>query len=343
MQSQNSQNLYTSAILLGPICAILGLDWDDVLAAAGLRYTDARSGGLLVSGDDYVSIWNAIVVLSGAEQLATDLGLRMAQGPAIPVLFAISSAPDFETGVTRMARYKHLFGPMRFAINRTKADCVIEVVPDGILTNLPVSFSSAQIIFLHGKAEALATRTFTPSFVSLPLPATERENLTDLFGREPAFGQPTLCYAASDMRIPFVSQNDELWAATEEDLQTQNLIICGESAMTHRVRASLLEAFATTEPTIAHVAARLNTSKSTLQRRLRDEDTTFQELLDATRSELALRYLRSSALSNQQIAHLLGYRDTSAFQRAFRKWTGKTPQELRRGGREPPPGRITVT
>ncbi|MEM8580352.1 MAG: helix-turn-helix domain-containing protein [Pseudomonadota bacterium] len=340
MKGPNPKNAYTSAVLSGPVCAILGLKWQDVLAEAGLQYGDNRRGGLLISGDDYVLILNAIFALSEEPSVAKVLGTRMAQGPAIPVLFAISAAPDFETGLLRMARYKHLFGPMRLSIKSTKTDCTLQVIPDGTVTELPVCFSSTQIVFLHAKARALSTRNFIPLTVKLPLPQDERDALSDLFGVEPAFGPPTLRYSVADMRIPFISQNDALWAATEEDLQARSLIVSGDSPMTHRVRASILEALATAEPTIAHAAARLNTSKSTLQRRLRDERTTFQELLDATRNELALRYLKSSAFNNQQIAHLLGYRDTSAFQRAFRKWTGKTPQELRRGVREPPPRHV---
>jgi AraC-like DNA-binding protein len=64
-------------------------------------------------------------------------------------------------------------------------------------------------------------------------------------------------------------------------------------------------------------------------RRLADEGATFQMLLDETRKDLAIRYLLKSDMNNQQIAHLVGYRDPNAFQRAFRKWTGTTPQAFR--------------
>ena len=78
-----------------------------------------------------------------------------------------------------------------------------------------------------------------------------------------------------------------------------------------------------------HICGRMKLSRSTLLRRLDDEGITFQSLLDETRKELAIRYLVKSDLTNQQIAHLVGYRDPNAFQRAFRKWTGMTPQDLR--------------
>ncbi|WIV49760.1 helix-turn-helix domain-containing protein [Marivivens sp. LCG002] len=64
-------------------------------------------------------------------------------------------------------------------------------------------------------------------------------------------------------------------------------------------------------------------------RRLVDEGVTFQTVLDEMQKILAIRYLLKSNLNNQQFAHLVGYRDPNAFQRAFRKWTGMTPQTLR--------------
>lgn len=339
----SAETLYTSAILSGPICAMLGLDWTEVQRKAGLTFETSQGGGFLVSGEDYVLLWDALVALSGAPRIASDLGQRMAQGPAVPVLFAISAAPNFEIGLKRMAQYKHLFGPMRFAISQSKTEFKIQVIPDGLIAELPATFSSAQIVFLHAKAKSLATRVYQPSFVAVPLSSNEREGLEEVFGVVPEFGPPTLRYAASDVQVPFVSQNDALWTATEEDLEVQSLIMSGDSPMIHRVRATLLEAFATTEPTISHVTGRLNTSKSTLLRRLREEGTTFQKLLDGTRRELAARYLLTSTLNNQQIAHLLGYHDTSAFQRAFRKWTGQTPQALRRKAQGPPNGSAQVS
>uniref|UniRef100_UPI002FDD1B6D helix-turn-helix transcriptional regulator n=1 Tax=Rubrimonas sp. TaxID=2036015 RepID=UPI002FDD1B6D len=318
-----------AAVLSGPICGMLGLDWRRVLDAAAVRPGKPGDGGFLVSAQEYVRLWTALMALSGRSDTTRLLGLRMASGPAIPVLFAMSSAPDFETGLERLARYKHLFGPMRFAITRTPAALSVRVEPDAPDIDLPASFSSPQIVYLHAVAMALSTRPFPPTGVSLPLPHTDREDLADVFGVTPAEGPPSLAYARADARIAFVSDNPALWRATEADLESHALIVSKSVPVAQRVRAALLEALPTGEPTLAHVCARLQMSRSTLLRRLRAEGATFQALLDATRAELALRYLRGSDLTNQQIAHLTGYRDPSAFQRAFRKWTGGTPQAAR--------------
>lgn len=329
MQTQKTSPIYTSAVLSGPICGILGIAWADVLTHAGFVASDRNDQAFLVTSDEYMRIWAAMMALSGRQDIPRLLGLRLAGGPAVPVLFAMSTAPDFETGIHRMAKFKSLFGPMQFIVSRNASEFSVRVAPDLPSTSLPGSFSGPQVIYLHAQANALARHAIRPLRVSLPLPVDERERLADVFGLIPDQGDATLTYARADAQMPFISENPDLWAATEADLQSQAIIQSKGLPLSARVRAAMLEALSITEPTIAHVCARLKLSRSTLLRRLDDEGESFQSLLDDTRKELAIRYLVKSDLNNQQIAHLVGYRDPNAFQRAFRKWTGTTPQALR--------------
>ena len=78
------------------------------------------------------------------------------------------------------------------------------------------------------------------------------------------------------------------------------------------------------------VAARLSMSDRTLRRRLRDEGTSYQEVLDDVRSQLARRYLGSEQRGIDEAARLLGFSDASAFTKAFRRWTGQTPADFAR-------------
>ncbi len=77
------------------------------------------------------------------------------------------------------------------------------------------------------------------------------------------------------------------------------------------------------------VAANFNISARTLQRKLRDEGITFLQIQDEVRKALALDYLRSGHHSVKDIAYMLGYNESSAFLKAFKRWTGKTPGEMR--------------
>lgn len=99
-----------------------------------------------------------------------------------------------------------------------------------------------------------------------------------------------------------------------------------------RVRTMLAEELQGGNPSAEHIAGRLRMSVRTLARRLRDLGTSHRELLDQLRHDLALRYLKDPAFSIGEVAFLLGYSEPSAFHRAFRRWTGQTPAEVR-----PPP------
>ena len=87
----------------------------------------------------------------------------------------------------------------------------------------------------------------------------------------------------------------------------------------------LLRAMQDGNPTIEAVAKSMATSARTLHRRLEERGGKFKERLTGTREQLALQYLKEKHLTHAEIALLLGYSEQSAFSRAFKQWTGKTP------------------
>jgi len=87
------------------------------------------------------------------------------------------------------------------------------------------------------------------------------------------------------------------------------------------------------EPDLAEVAARLKLPTWTLRRKLAEEGTRFRAVLNDTRRDLAITYIRDTELAFGEIAYLLGFASAEAFQRAFKRWNGQTPGEFRRSQR----------
>ncbi|HSR99377.1 MAG TPA: AraC family transcriptional regulator [Kofleriaceae bacterium] len=87
------------------------------------------------------------------------------------------------------------------------------------------------------------------------------------------------------------------------------------------------------ELTLETAAHRLHLSPRTLQRRLRDEGTSHQEVVDDSRRQLASRMLVQSGLGIAEVAFALGFSEPSGLHRAFKRWTGMTPAEYRRAAR----------
>ena len=85
---------------------------------------------------------------------------------------------------------------------------------------------------------------------------------------------------------------------------------------------------------LQQIAARLALSPRTLQRRLREAGLSFNHLVDETRQQLVVHYLRDPALELAEIAFLVGFSEPGSLARAFRRWTGQSPGEYRRGLKE---------
>lgn len=96
-----------------------------------------------------------------------------------------------------------------------------------------------------------------------------------------------------------------------------------------RVRSVLGDELRGGEPTAARLAARLKMSVRSLNRVLAVEGTSYQQLLDGLRRDLAERHLAGDHVSISEVGFLLGFSELSSFHRAFKRWTGRTPARFR--------------
>ena len=106
-----------------------------------------------------------------------------------------------------------------------------------------------------------------------------------------------------------------------------------EGAVAHEVREMLIQMMPSGRSDQETVAKRLYRSRSTLQRQLVAEGTSYRQILESTRRSLAENYLRSNDYTQAEVAFMLGFTDQSNFARAFRRWTGITPGEFRKSPR----------
>lgn len=185
---------------------------------------------------------------------------------------------------------------------------------------------------LHG----IVTDPIMPITIELttPAPAAGVDDYERVFGGKVIFGA-----ARNAVGVP------ERWSTTklrtarpllEEQLERRAVAVVSVLArggtLTQRVRAALRSELHEGTPTVERTARTLRTSARSLSRHLRDEGTSHGALLDEVRAELAARYLRDDQLTAVDVATLLGFSDASTFNRAFRRWFGCTPAELRARG-----------
>ncbi|MFE9259138.1 helix-turn-helix domain-containing protein [Streptomyces sp. NPDC006879] len=122
-----------------------------------------------------------------------------------------------------------------------------------------------------------------------------------------------------------------MWEFFEPELSRRLSELESGSSTAERVRAVLLELLPAGRAAMGPVATALALSTCTLQRRLKGEGTTFQDVLNDTREALARHYLSRADLTVRDVSFLLGYEDPNSFYRAFRAWTGRTPAQATTG------------
>ena len=174
---------------------------------------------------------------------------------------------------------------------------------------------------------------FAPTGVTLQR-ARPNDNATAIFNAffnaPVSFGSDTdsLTFNTASLNTDLPTSNAEL-AYHNDKIVADYLARFDSSRLSERVRTIFIERLVTGKFSEEQIAEQLNLSLRSMQRRLRDEQTSYQQLLDETRLELALQYINRTSLTVAQIAPLLGFSDSSNFNRAFKRWLGISPSKYR--------------
>lgn len=327
MDSTPTYSLYMATDVA---CRILGIDPQAMLETAGLGELAQGRTELRVTAGQYFDCWNTMAVLSPRADYVPHLGVAIARGPVIPVFFTLSCAPDLETGLMRLAQFKSLLGPtlMRVfwdgPVLRLEFDSVDAGVP------MPPSLGALQLLVAVENIRGATAHLVCPAKAGFDGSEAERRQIAGHLGIMPVRSDVAfVAFSQEDAKRRFISENPNLWTDVEADLKLQLAAQNDRLPIAARVRGALVDLMHSGRTGAEDVAAALGLSRSTLQRRLREEDTTFQAVLDATRREMAIRYLTKTNLRAEEIANVLAYRDANSFSRSFRKWTGMAPLVFR--------------
>jgi len=159
----------------------------------------------------------------------------------------------------------------------------------------------------------------------------------DLAAHEDYFGCPVIFSADRDalqlseqtLSAPNKLADKGISEFFDSHLESELPEFADNISLSRQLRMSISHSLSEGVPTITEIAGRFNMSARTLQRRLSDDGLSFQKLIDESRRELAKRFLQQTDYSLSEIAFLTGFADQSAFNRAFKRWSGQTPRSYR--------------
>ena len=311
-----------------------GADADLLLARVGLtpaqmRDPDCRIGltELMKLGQAAISHTRepALGLRMGGMSRLTDFGLPGLLAMTSPTLAdAFEVLARFEPLASRCYRGQSTWAP------QLPAMVFISIAPYNDYNMFVVDSVLAS---WQALAETLTGETDLVQEVHIEFPAPAYQNrYQDVFRVPVSFGRPenrlVLRPEAARLAVreahPLVHQ--QLLALAQDRLRRQAVA----ESFSGRVQLILGPRLHGQTPSLEETAALVGMPDWTLRRKLKEEGTSFQALLDNMRKELALGYMRDTQMNFGEIAYVLGFSTPGAFQRAFKRWTGETPGDYRR-------------
>lgn len=314
--------------------AALGVDPARVAREA--RLPPPRAGAKLrLTTREYFAFWRALEAVSDAR----DVGLRLG-GEAQPHQLSVASfaalhSPDLGDALGRLARYKRLCCPEEISVEVDGGEARVRAEwtrAEEAAPRLLVDGTFASMLALARRGTG---REVVPLRVELARRRADEPLLRRHFGCEAVFDAPAdlLVFDARSLAEPFVTRNEELLAVMTPGLEAALEASGPSRSLADDVAAALGRRMRGERPSVDKVARALGLGARTLQRRLGEEGTSFQAVLDGVRRRSARRFLAETDLDPGEVAFLLGFEELNSFARAFRAWEGTTPARWRRAAR----------
>jgi AraC-like DNA-binding protein len=325
----------TSAVWVKGIAEMLaaeGLDVDALFAAAGIDRAALEAPGARVQTETVSRIWELAVERSGNP--AIGLAQHEVARPASfdVVGYAMMSCADLRSAFERLIRYMLILSDaLTMTMSEERGGDRVTCVLSGGERPVPrqrIEFIFVTVIGFCGWISGRAVRPLAVDFVYPP--PKDAARYATVFRCPLTFdaSSNSILFARSDMAAPLPTFNPTL-AELHERFAGDYLRHFDHAQISYRTREVIIRKLPDGEPRRDQVASELRLSERTLQRRLQEEATSFLQLLDDTRRELAEQYLGRLQLSLAQAAYLLGFADQRSFFRACKRWFKLSPGQYR--------------
>lgn len=311
---------------------------EEFFARHGVDYKEETSPNSRLPISTINRIWKDAVRVTGDELFGLKVG-SLVTPQALNVLgIALWSVRTIREHMECFVRYKSVLASDDGPISIAEEDgCLVTTfvirtneAGKPIYTDYETDAVCATLLTLR---RAIYKKDFCPAKMELP-----RQAPPDTETYEKFFGCPVI-YNQSKLRV-FVSLEDadrlipgsspDLARATTQMAQDYISRFDTLDSTLLDVRKALTTLLPQGKGTLECVTDLLNTSKRTLHRKLRQRNTTFREILDTYRKEMALAYIEQNSMTFGDISFLLGFSSSSNFTRSFKKWTGMTPLEYKK-------------
>ena len=270
--------------------------------------------------------------LTGDNDIGLHVGEQIKPNQYGVLGLSIMNCKTLEEAVQRHTRYENLVcnvGMSRYQIDEERVELIWDTCVAEATRHVAEENVSSWITF----ARWISGTDLSPLSIqfqhSEPKSVTEHERI---FRCPVTFGGDLVrvVFPASYLKLSLRQYDPTMLAMLDKYAEQLLLQLYNSGHFIDQVRSAISSHLQSGEVSLGQVASTLEVSERQLQRKLKEEGVNYQSVLDDTRKTLALRQIEEPMIDFFEMTFLLGFSDQSAFQRAFKKWTGQTPGQYRK-------------
>jgi AraC-like DNA-binding protein len=310
-----------------------GCDRTKLLAGTTFANTDITAIGARILDADFNQLVANAQALTGDAALGLKLGLRLNLSAHAVLGQAFMTCKDLAQAIDLFLKYNHLLASgLHFEFETVEEQCILTMVTAPADASIEFGYE----LFYGALINTLRGLLNTPTLhlrMEFPYPEPAHSALYhEVFGSDLHFDtvQGRILFHRDLLGTALPSSNPVLRHLYETECARLLADLEEENSVAERT-LRLLRKLEGQYPQMPQIASMLNLSPRTYRRRLDEEEESFQRLLDQVRAEHATRYLQNKRLPLSSVAYMVGFSDASNFRRAYLKWTGKSPRDIRRG------------
>lgn len=310
----------------------MGVHPSQVLSGTGVQLNNIADLNAMINIDQQLAIYNNALRVSGSAELGLLHGQRMMPSHLGVVGYAVQTSANLGQALRTLVNYGPLSGSlMDFEIKITNN--LYTITAHNISARGPCRqyIIEEHFVTIDRILKIISGGKFSPTRISFDYPCPPCVSLYKSIFKCPVdFDKPANVYEFDiDMLDLAVILSDSVAAKACQKRCEEIVGHFGKFVSSIDIVRQLILKLPSHARHLNAVAEELNISPRSLRRKLAEEGTTFQSVLNEVRLELALEYLKDPSLHSEEIGLLLGFSDGAGFRHAFKKWTGQSPSSFR--------------
>ena len=315
-----------------------GVDTKGILELSGKSIEELCSESCLVDDKIYNAIIEAVVKVSNDEYFGLHASENLNLAAAGIISQLTHTAETVKQALEVCCEYANLgCSALPLALTEEKDHFKVTMKPTRLWQKQsPVAVrhtAEGMISFTIKEFHSLTRMKHYP--IAIHLPWAKPDNTSEylrVFGCPVFFNKPEIAIQLKKDHVNdnVITADYNLFRILVSHAEEKSAKLKQIAGFTSIVKQSVVNLVKLEFPTIEQVAAHLNISARTLQRRLQEEGSNYKQLIDDLKKDFALSYIIRADLGVTEIAYMLGYGDASAFNRSFKRWMGVSPREYRK-------------